>query len=95
MPRKGPIRLPNLTAEEENRVEIRETTIDLPPWPVIDAGIAKFEEMAKLHWPAPEGGFKLVSFDIRNNQQLRMTLGLVYMAMRKMDKELDRGLGGN
>jgi hypothetical protein len=53
---------------------------------VIDAGMLKFTELARLHWPASAGGFKLTSFDIRNDRQLRMTLGLVYMAMQLADR---------
>jgi hypothetical protein len=54
------------------------TAVDLPPPKVIEAGVEKFMEMANLYWPARGG---VITFDPRNKQQLRMTLGLVYLAM--------------
>lgn len=63
--------------------------VNLPPRVVLDAGVAKFAELAKLHWPSKEDGFKLTSFDFKNAQQIRMTLGLVYLAM------LDAAVGKN
>jgi len=38
--------------------------------------------MANLYWPAKGG---VISFDPRNKAQLRMALGLVYMAMKEID----------
>jgi hypothetical protein len=60
----------------------------LPPHAVIEAGMHKFEELARLHWPSSEPGvgFKSSSFTITNGRQLRMTLGLVYMAMKEAEE---------
>lgn len=84
--RKGPIHIPD---DEPQGVTIitpvDDAPIDLPPKAVIDAGVAKFLELAKLNWPSQEGGFKLISFDMRNDRQLRVTLGLVFMAMREKE----------
>jgi len=84
--RRPPIRMPD--REEDLPREVYEeapSEIILPPPPVIDAGAAKFQELAKLHWPSQEGGFKLTGFDMRNDRQLRIMLGLVYMAMREAE----------
>lgn len=93
---KGPIKV-RLSADEEQAGapprSVVEDDITLPPKAVLDAGVAKFREYAGLHWPAGRvvGGddLKLASFDHRNPYQLRVTLAMVYMAM----KEADRGDG--
>lgn len=82
MARRGPIKIPDDLFEEPK--EVRDdipNEVRLPDKRIIDAGMAKFLEMARLHWPNAEGGFKTVSFDIRNDRQLRMTLALAFMAM--------------
>lgn len=85
--RKGPLRVPGIDPDLQiNQQTLTDETVDLPPADVIDAGMLKFTELARLHWPASAGGFKLTSFDIRNDRQLRMTLGLVYMAMQLADR---------
>ncbi len=64
-------------------------TVTLPTRAVIDAGVAKFMEYANLHWPlarpTADEAFKLQSFDYRNTYHLRVTLGMVYQAMREAD----------
>jgi hypothetical protein len=71
----------------QNFNEEKPDDILLPPPAVIEAGLRKFLEMAALHWPHQQGGFKLTSFDIRNDRQLRMTLGLAYMAMKEEENK--------
>lgn len=81
MARKGPIRVPQFDPDEpEPMPDLGVTEVMLPAAAIIDAGVEKFLELAKLYWPAKDG-FKLTSFDMRNDRQLRMALGLVYMAM--------------
>lgn len=84
MPRRGPIRIPDDHDLRDEPQTVRDdipNEVKLPDKRIIDAGMAKFLEMARLHWPNAEGGFKTVSFDIRNDRQLRMTLALAFMAM--------------
>ncbi len=61
--------------------------VRLPDKAIIDAGVAKFLEYANLHWPlgrpTADEKFKLISFDYRNDYHLRVTLGMVYLAMMK------------
>jgi hypothetical protein len=84
--RKGPIKLPEFEPEPvDPQPRPAPTAIDLPPRQVIEAGVAKFLEMASLYWPTNQGGFKMTSFDLKNSQQLAMALGIVYMAMREKD----------
>jgi hypothetical protein len=96
--KRGPIRVPqddpsSPYAKFDDNDKPEEVT--LPPGTVIDVGVAKFLEMAGLHWPNQEGGFKLTSFDIRNDRQLRMTLGLVYIAMLEADEDLAKQILGD
>ena len=57
----------------------------LPEARTLDAGVAKFLELANLNWPKQKGDFSLVRFDLKNIQMLRMTLGLVFMEMLEVD----------
>lgn len=59
--------------------------IVLPNKDILDAGLAKFTELCQLNWPNSSGTFGLVQFDVRNPQHMRITLGLVYMAMREIE----------
>jgi hypothetical protein len=68
-------------------VDDEPSEVVLPKPTIIDAGMAKFHELARQHWPAKEGGFKLTSFDMRNDRQLRYTLGLVFMAMKGAEED--------
>jgi hypothetical protein len=54
---------------------------------IIKAGVARFREYANRHWPTKQrnGDFKLESFDHKNEEHLRLTLCMVYMAMRDCD----------
>jgi hypothetical protein len=89
--KRGPIKV--MMAPEETRV-VADTdlnqVLDLPPPEVLAAGVKKFLEYANLHWPTPskDGDFKLTSFDYKNEYHLRVTLGLVYMAMKDADDPL-------
>lgn len=83
--RRGMIDLPRFhraQAEPLAEADLTPTAIDLPAREVIEAGVSKFFEMANLYWPAKGG---VISFDPRNKAQLRMALGLVYMAMKEID----------
>lgn len=69
--------------QPDDRVEHADmvpTAIDLPRTEILDAGVKKFLEMANLYWPGKGG---VITFDPKNKAQLRMTLGLVYYAMRE------------
>jgi hypothetical protein len=88
--RKGPIKV--VMPAEEAALETHESPAEvttLPDKAVLDAGVAKFMEYANLHWPQSfkvEGAeFKLTSFDYKNDYHLRVTLGMVYMAMKNAD----------
>jgi hypothetical protein len=84
--RKGPIRFPD-AEDEPTAPDLGEpATVELPPRYVIDAGVEKFMQMLRLHWPGREGGISK-SFDVTNERQLRMALGLTYMAMREAADE--------
>lgn len=87
MAKRGPITVPDFDPEEASRGPAPPATQDviLPCKPVLDAGVEKFTELARLHWPSQDGGFKLTSFDMTNDRMLRITLGLVYQAMRRED----------
>jgi hypothetical protein len=56
---------------------------------IIKAGVARFREYANRHWPTKQrnGDFKLESFDHKNDEHLRLTLCMVYMAMRDSDHD--------
>jgi len=92
--KRGPIKVS--LGKEEADADLREVakgvadTVVLPAQKVLDVGVAKFREYAGLHWPAGRavGGddLKLASFDHRNPYQLRVTLAMVYMAMREVDQ---------
>jgi hypothetical protein len=85
MAKRGTVRIPDLEDEPEREaVDETPSEVVLPaPW-VLDAGIKKFYELANLHWPKKD---QSVSFDMRNEKQLRITLGLVYAAMRQQDRQ--------
>lgn len=68
--------------------------VTLPPSPIIDAGVAKFLELANLNWPKQKGDFSLVRFDLRNIAMLRMTIGLVYREMLQAQLEQENESGG-
>jgi hypothetical protein len=92
---KGPIRVPAPDPIEEMTGPAAEPeTVELPANEILDAGVAKFMELANLHWPTRglREGFLLTSFDIRDSHKLRMTLGLTYMAMKEQDPEWARAL---
>jgi len=83
MARRGPVRIPDLEDEPERDLS-NETPAEvvLPPADVLNAGLQKFYELAKLHWPNKD---QSVSFDYKNERMLRVTLGLVYSAMKSKD----------
>lgn len=83
MARRGPVRVPDLEDDpRREHVDDTPTEVVLPPPPVIDAGVKKFYELANLHWPKKD---QSISFDMRNQQMLRVVLGMVYTAMRARD----------
>jgi hypothetical protein len=82
--RKGPLRIPDAEEEQPALDPGEPATVELPPRHVLDAGIARFGEMMRLHWPSRESGVSK-AFDVTNERQLRMALGLTYMAMRDAD----------
>jgi hypothetical protein len=84
MSRKGPIRIPDAEAEPGPPDLGEPVTVELPSRHVLDAGVTKFYEMLRLHWPGREAGISK-AFDITNERQLRMALGLTYMAMCDAD----------
>ena len=86
MARAGPFSIP----DPLKHVPSRPTPVDppevlLPARRILDAGLREFERLARLNWPN-RAGDGLVQFDMRNPQQMLTVLGLVYMAMRKVDK---------
>ncbi|HEY2105075.1 MAG TPA: hypothetical protein VGH29_04790 [Candidatus Binataceae bacterium] len=81
---RDPIRLPPVEDEPALPDPGEPATVELPPRHVIDAGVVKFMQMLRLHWPGREGGVSK-SFDVTNERQLRMALGLTYMAMREAE----------
>jgi hypothetical protein len=90
MRKRGPIGV--VLPPEDAAAEVHESPAEittLPDKAVLDAGVRKFMEYAGLHWPATvkiEGAdFKLTSFDYKNDYHLRVTLGMVYMAMKNAD----------
>lgn len=95
MSRQGPIRfvLPPeepVAPGEPVRDDVDE--IAMPEMAVLKAGIAKFREYANLHWPRagkPGEEFKLQSFDPGNDYHLRVTLGMVYLAMKAAEEASD------
>lgn len=81
--KRGPIKIPDFEDDPRTHVDIEPLReVLLPPKEVLDAGVAKFYELVKLNWPNSANGFQLVQFDLRNEQQIRITLGAVFMAMR-------------
>jgi hypothetical protein len=86
--RRGPIKFPEYEPGGKNDApHVDEPPpIDLPAPPIIDAGVKEFKKLAKLYWPDVKDGFKLSGFDVKNDRMLRYTLGLVYMAMRGVDR---------
>jgi hypothetical protein len=84
--RKGPLLIPDSEDDPATPAFGEPEPVVLPPRAVIDAGVAKFQEMLRLHWPARESGVSR-AFDVTNERQLRMALGLTYMAMREADAE--------
>jgi len=70
--------------------DIDSQILDLPDRAVLDAGVRKFLEYANLHWPlsrpTADEAFKLTSFDYRNDYHLRVTLGMVFLAMRQVEE---------
>lgn len=88
---KGPIKVAveDDPVTEAVMVDSPPEQVVLPRREVLDAGVKKFLEYASLHWPAqrtPEGDFKLAPFDHRNNYHLRVTLGMVFNEMRRVDE---------
>jgi hypothetical protein len=61
---------------------------EMPEPAVLDAGVEKFREYAGRHWPRAmkDGSFKLESFDTRDNEHLRITIAVVYLAMKEADQ---------
>ena len=90
--RRGPIKvvMPAEEVEEAQYNDLKNQILDMPPSEVLTAGVKKFMEYANLHWPAPSKSddFKLTSFDYKNDYHLRVTLGMVYMAMKDADDPL-------
>jgi hypothetical protein len=84
--RKGPLLIPDAEEEATPAAPGEPEAVLLPPRHVVDAGIAEFLRLARLHWPARESGIS-ISFDIKNERQLFYTIGLVYMAMRDADDD--------
>lgn len=91
--RKGPIKV-SLPADDEAPADaphpMPAEVMELPDTAILNAGLAKFQEYAALHWPVAgkdAADFKLTSFDHRNSYHLRVTLGMVYLAMRKAEEE--------
>jgi hypothetical protein len=87
--RKGNIKVA-LGPEAEVAVALADAGVEVVAMPdkaILDAGVAKFREYACLHWPTGKPGldekFKLASFDWRNDYHLRVTIGMVYMAMSR------------
>jgi hypothetical protein len=84
--RKGPLTIPDAEEETVAAVPGEPDAVLLPPKHVVDAGIAEFMRLARLHWPARESGVS-IAFDLKNERQLFYTLGLTYMAMREADDD--------
>lgn len=93
MSRKGPIKV--AVVEEEETVyhaDMDTKIIEMPGKEVLDAGVRTFMEYAGLHWPThstPDEKFKMESFNYKNDYHLRVTLGMVFNAMKAAD---ERGL---
>ena len=73
---------PGMRRDAIEEADLTPTAVDLPQPAVLDAGVKKFFEMANLYWPSKGG---VITFDPKNRPQLRMALGLVYMAMQEVD----------
>jgi hypothetical protein len=84
--RKGPLLIPDAEEEATQAAPGEPEPVLLPPKHVVDAGIAEFMRLARLHWPARESGIS-ISFDIKNERQLFLTIGLVYKAMREAEDD--------
>lgn len=89
MARRGNIKVA-LGPEEQAAIALTDSGVEVVAMPdkaILDAGVAKFREYATLHWPTGKPGldekFKLASFDWRNDYHLRVTLGIVFMAMSR------------
>jgi hypothetical protein len=93
MSRKGPIKV--AVVEEEETVyhaDMDTKIIEMPDKAIVDAGVKVFREYAGLHWPThstPDERFKMESFNYKNDYHLRVTLGMVFNAMKAAD---ERGL---
>lgn len=94
---RGPIHAPSPTREDIAAAfagpEIDTSEPDdvvLPPPDIIEAGVKKFQELANLHWPSGKDGYQSISFDSRNLHMLRITIGLVYMAMNDRARDPTR-----
>ena len=93
MGKRGPIRIPtdDEIFEREPVDDTDPPEVVLPSTTVIDAGLKRFRELAALHWP--QKGGTSVSFNVSNAMQMRMVLGLVYMAMRTVDDDRTKYTG--
>jgi len=84
--RRGQFRLPDPDPDPlETKVVDDPEDVLLPSRPVLDAGMQKFAELVKLHWPHRDGH---VAFDIKDQSRLMMTLGLCYLTMRQEEDRL-------
>jgi hypothetical protein len=82
--RRGHFRLPDPEPDPRETQVVRDPDeVLLPPRPVLDAGLKRFQELAGLHWPKAGGS---ITFDMHNISQLMMVLGLTYMAMKEADR---------
>ena len=89
MPKIGPVRIPDPQPQKrKHRFKPKDPEdVILPPRQVLEAGLAKFKEMAGLHWPSKDGSY---AFDVKNAGQMMITLGLVYMSMKDAERRLVR-----
>jgi hypothetical protein len=84
--RRGQFRLPDPDPDPlETKVVDDPEDVLLPSRPVLDAGMQKFAELAALHWPKSGGS---ISFDVKDQPRLMMTLGLVFLAMKQAEAKL-------
>lgn len=90
---KGPIRV--VAIDEQDEVAQADQHIDdsiqrLPDQHILDAGVEMFKVWANLHWPTKPGAdekFKMESFNYKNDYHLRITLGMVFLAMQEAERE--------
>jgi hypothetical protein len=65
--------------------DMLEMAATLPPPLVLQAGVGKFLELAKIGWPGKDDAF--LAFDYTNAYHLSIVLGLTYNEMRKLDRD--------